>query len=126
MLIAVAVKFLALITNLGKLMVMVYKLRLWSEVCFNVCLMTSNSGSMLSRHCWRGLLSLIIFTKLKNWYFLFSYPLISCNQIYISVHLQNSYYFALTFQSSPFVILKIWFSFLNNFQLTNKILKYYL
>ena len=39
---------------------------------------------------------LAMFTKLKKWYFLFSYPRISGNQNCISFYPENSYNFALT------------------------------
>ena len=51
-------------------------------------LKSTNSRSMLSRHStlltWSALFDLLIafeyFTKLKKWYFLFSYPPISCKK----------------------------------------------
>ena len=70
-------------------------LSLWSGEGIDICLMTSKSGSKLSQHCWHRLLSLtpksilIIFTKLKKWYFLFSYRRISINQNCISFYPQN-------------------------------------
>ena len=53
-----------------------------------------NSRSMLSLHCWHGVLFLISyiieFCQQNKWYFVFSYPPIYCNQICHSFHFQNS------------------------------------